>query len=85
MKHLKTKFLIKELAREEGLTAQGVENIISSHFEFVRFIMTEKVNREETYFPSVRLKNFAIFYCTENRKKWMKKLNSKNRNGTSTI
>ena len=78
MRHVETKFLIRELAKEEELTTRSVENIISSHFEFVRHVMGEKVNREDNYFPTVRLKNFGVFYCTDSRKKWMKKLNSKN-------
>ena len=85
MKHLKTKFLIKEIAKDEGLTTQDVERIIDSHFEFVRHVMSDKVVREETYFPSIRLKYFGIFFCTEKKKYWMKKLNSKEKDKNESV
>lgn len=85
MKHLKTKFLIKEIAKDEELTTQDVENIISSHFEFVRYCMTEEVDRNTNHFPSIRLRNFGIFFCTEGRKKQMEKLNNRLKDGTGTI
>ena len=85
MKHLKTKFLKKQIAEDEDLTLQDVDRIIDVHFEFVRYVMTNEVNRETNHFPAIRLRNFGIFFCTEGRKKQMEKLNKRLKDGTSTI
>ena len=77
MKHPKTRVLIREIAKDEALTTQDVESIISSHFEFVRHCISEKVDRSTNYFPAIRLHNFGIFFCTEGRKKQMEKLNNR--------
>ena len=85
MKHLKTKFLKKQIADNEELTVQDVDRIVDVHFEFVRYCMTNEVDRETNHFPAIRLKNFGIFFCTEGRKKQMEKLNNRLKDGTSTI
>jgi len=82
MKHLKTKFLKKQIAEDEGLTLAEVDKIIDSHFEFVRHCMTNEVDRNTNYFPTIRLRNFGIFFCTEGRKKQMEKLNNRLKDGT---
>ena len=82
MKHLKTKFLKKRIAEDDDLTLQDVDRIIDVHFEFVRYIMTNEVDRETNHFPAIRLKNFGIFFCTEGRKKQMEKLNKRLKDGT---
>ena len=85
MKHLKTKFLKKQIAEDEELTLQDVDRIVDVHFEFVRYVMTNEVDRETNHFPAIRLKNFGIFFCTEGRKKQMEKLNNRLKDGTGTI
>lgn len=82
MKHLKTKFLKKQIAEDEGLTLAEVDKIIDSHFEFVRHCMTNEVDRATNYFPNIRLRNFGVFFCTEGRKKQMEKLNNRLKDGT---
>lgn len=82
MKHLKTKFLKKQIASDEELNLIDIDRIVDIHFEFVRYIMTHKVDRGTNYFPTVRLRNFCIFFCTEGRKKQMKKLNNRLKDGT---
>ena len=81
MKHLKTKFLKKQIAEDEGLTLAEVDKIIDANFEFVRYVMTNEVDRETNHFPAIRLRNFGIFFCTEGRKKQMEKLNKKLKDG----
>ena len=76
MKHLRTRMLIKEVANEYGITAAEAEDIINVHFEFLRNTMSNTVDRSKNYFPSVRLKNFAVFYCTEYKKKQFEKVNN---------
>ena len=85
MKHLKTKFLKKQIAEDEDLTLQDVDRIVDVHFEFVRYVMTNEVDRETNHFPATRLRNFGIFFCTEGRKKQMEKLNKRLKDGNSTI
>lgn len=86
MKHLKTKFLKKQIAEDEKLLLSDVDRIIDAHFEFVKEVISTKVDREENIFPSVRLRNFAIFFCTESKKKWMTKLNNKRKeDGTVSV
>ena len=80
MKHLKTKFLKKQIAENEGLTLAEVDKIIDVHFEFVRHCMTNEVDRKTNHFPNIRLRNFGIFFCTEGRKKRMEKLNNRLKN-----
>jgi nucleoid DNA-binding protein len=76
MKTLKTREIIKTLAKENGISSQEVEEVISTYFEFIRHVQSELLDREANYFPSVRLSNFAIFYIPEAMQERFKIINN---------
>lgn len=77
MKTLKSREIIKTIAKEEGLTIPEVEEIISVHFEFVRYVQSKLLDRNENYFPAIRLSNFGMFYIPEPTKKRLTIVNQK--------
>jgi nucleoid DNA-binding protein len=83
MRTLKSREVIKSIAREEGVTTQQVEDIINVHFEFVRYVQSQLVDRDAGYFPTVRLPNFGSFYVPETKKKEMIELNKRRKENES--
>lgn len=70
------KKIIKEIAEKYNLTETEVSNICKSPFQFLVNVM-QNADRDTVTFPSVRVPSFGIFYCTEGRREFYKKLNSK--------
>lgn len=85
MKTIKSKEIIRIIAKEEGLTIPEVEEIISVHFEFVRHVQSKLLDREKNYFPTVRLPNFGMFYIPESTKERLIKVNLKDKDESSRI
>jgi len=79
MRTLKTKEVIGNIAKEENVTRQQVEDVIMVHFEFVRHVHSQLVDGEKEFFPTVRLPNFCSFYVPDNVKKRLIEHNNKKR------
>lgn len=73
MKSSSTQTIIKEIAREYGITEKEMSEIVNAPFNFLALTM-KNADRENLDFPSVRIKYFATFYCSDERKKYYKKL-----------
>jgi len=76
MRSNNTQRIVKEIAREYGYTEKEISDIVKAPFEFLAKTMRE-ANRETLEFPSVRIKYFATFYCSEDRKKYFEKVKLK--------
>lgn len=76
MKSLQSQRIIKEIAREHGYTEKEILDMVKNPFDFLVDIMRNS-DRENLEFPSVRIKYFATFYCSELRKKYFRNLKKK--------
>lgn len=87
MRSENTKKIIKSIAYENNLTYEEVYEIVKAPFSFLVETM-RSADRENLEFPSVRIKYFATFYCSENRKKYFKRIkeraNATKERGVST-
>lgn len=83
MKHAKTKQVIKNIAHDHNISQQDAENVITTVFEFVRYVQSECVDRDAGIFPSVRVPNFAIFYVQESNKESLIAYNKKMKDNES--
>jgi hypothetical protein len=75
MKLIKTRQIIRQIAQDENVHISQVEDIINVHFEFIRHVQSELVDRNTSSFPSVRVANFAIFYCPDKVREGYKRTN----------
>ena len=73
MKSSNTEAIVKSIAREYGYSEREIFDMIKAPFDLLAKVMRE-ADRESLDFPSVRIKYFATFYCSEDRKKYFKKL-----------
>ena len=85
MQHLQTRQLIRELAKESGLSIAEVTAILYSVPEFTKHIMTTEVNKEEGIYPTVRVPGWGIFYVPEGVKKNVKTALEKRKNKDESI
>lgn len=85
MQHLQTRQLIRELAKEFGLSIVDVTAILSSVPEFTKHVMTTEVNKEEGIYPTVRVPGWGIFYVPEGVKKNVKTALEKRKNKDESI
>ena len=69
---------IKMIAKKLGLTLAETEGVIRSTFEFQSHIMKHLCDRKTSYFPSVRIPYWGIFYCPPYTRDRLKRLNDKN-------
>lgn len=72
MKSSNTEAIVKSIAREYGYSEREIFDMIKAPFDLLAKVMRE-ADRETLEFPSVRIKYFATFYCSDNRKKYFKK------------
>lgn len=54
--------IIKNLANKYNLTMEEVEKIVYSPYHFLADIIKYETDRETQTFPSLRIKNFGIFF-----------------------
>jgi len=57
--------LIRQLAKKYGISVAQAREAVRLQDKFVAHVIRNEVNREEGYFPSVRLPGFGLFYCPE--------------------
>ena len=69
MQHLQTRQLIRELAKEFGLSIETTNAILNSVPEFTKQVMTTEVDKEQGIYPSIRIPGWGIFYVPEEVKK----------------
>ncbi len=77
MKHIHTKVAIKNIASQHNVTAQDAENVITSVFEWLRYVISEETDRDEGYFPTIRIPGFATFYVPKPVQEKWKEINDK--------
>ena len=65
MKHLQTRELIRELARNNGLSVAEVTAILDSIPKFLREVMSTKPDKENGYFPTIRVQGLGTFYVDD--------------------
>ena len=80
MRTLKSREIIKTIAKEEGVSIADVENVLNVHFEFVRYAQSQLVDRDKGFFPAIRLPNFGVFYVSDAKQEEMRQLNEKKKN-----
>jgi hypothetical protein len=85
MQHLQTRQLIRELAKEFGLSIVEVTAILNSVPEFTKHIMVTEVDKEEGIYPSIRIPGWGIFYVPEGVKKNVKTALEKRKNKDESI
>ena len=79
MKHVHTRVAIKNIAAQHNVTAQDAENVINCVFEWLRYVISEETDRDEGYFPTIRIPGFATFYVPKPvQEKWKEINNNKN-------
>jgi len=76
MRSTNTETIVKSIAREYGYTEREIYDIVKAPFNFVAQIM-KGADRENLEFPSIRIKYFATFYCSDERKKYFRKFKEK--------
>ncbi len=79
MKSSNTQTIIKEIARENGLTEREMYDIVNAPFDFLALTM-KNADRENLDFPTVRIKYFATFFCSDERKNYYKRLKERREN-----
>jgi len=79
MRNLKTNEVIKSIARDHNITAEEAKGVIYSVFEYLKYNISEVSDREEIYFPAIRLPNFAMFFVRESTKEKFKLMKEKER------
>ena len=77
MKHIHTKVANKNIASQHNVTAQDAENVITSVFEWLRYVISEETDRDEGYFPTIRIPGFATFYVPKPVQEKWKEINDK--------
>ena len=77
MKHLKTKQIIRNIAIDSNTTTQEAENVITSVFEWLRYVVSEETDRDSGYFPTIRIPGFATFYVPKTVQEKWKEINEK--------
>jgi nucleoid DNA-binding protein len=77
MYHLRTVMLIHEVAKNNGITKEEAENIITTMFEAIRYFQSRAENRETEHFPIIRVPGFAKFYPA---KRYLENLKKKEEN-----
>jgi hypothetical protein len=77
MYHLKTKRLIRELAKEHNVTIAQAEDVVTTMFEATRYFMTRPEYRETYEFPIIFIPGFCKFYPAEKTVKGIKEANEK--------
>ena len=65
------------LATKYNMSIEDMTQICKAPLDFTTYVMREKPDWDEGYFPSVRIQGFGVFYCTEGRSRFFKKLNEK--------
>lgn len=76
MRSTNTEKIVKSIAREYGYAEREIYDIVKAPFDFAAKIMKE-ADRDNLEFPSIRIKYFATFYCSEERKNYFRKLKLK--------
>lgn len=80
MYYKNTKKIAKEIAKKYELTEEEVYEIVKSPFALLVDIM-RSADRKTVKFPSLRILNFGLFFCTEGRKNFYERLNNSKQNG----
>lgn len=73
MKSIKTKGVVKQIAKEYNLTQEQVYDIICSPFEFQAMVMRKHFKPEKGILPMLRIPNFGIFAVPKNHQKYLNK------------
>jgi hypothetical protein len=76
MNSKESKKIYKELSFKYGISEDEIFKICRSPFEFLKHVM-ENADRKTLTFPSVRIPNFGVFYCSEGRREFYRNLNEK--------
>lgn len=74
MNHSQTKDIIKNIAKQEGLTIADIKEVMEAAPGFVTEIMRNS-SREDYIFPSVRVLDLGLFYCPGWKIEQFKKVN----------
>ncbi len=77
MQSKSVKKIINELSKKYDLSEDVTYKICRSSFDLLHHVISTS-DRSTLNFPSVRIPNFGVFYCTEGRRNFYKKLNNKN-------
>jgi nucleoid DNA-binding protein len=74
MKHLQTRQVIREVAKQNGLSMEEATSILESIPEFVKEIIKTKVDKLEGYYPTIRVQGWGTFYVNQGVKKHIQTL-----------
>lgn len=80
MRNIKTGELIRNIAHDHKVTTEDARNAIYSVFEYLKYNMSDVSDRDELYFPAVRIPNFAMFFVRETTKEKFKLMKEKEEN-----
>lgn len=80
MRSSNTQAVVKELSRKYGFTDREIFQMVRAPFEFVVETMRNS-DRNNLEFPTIRIKKFVTFYCSEQRKEYFRKLRLKLQDG----
>lgn len=76
MRHLRTKMLIKEVAKNNNVNAGEVQEVIECILgSFPKHVMSQCSDREKGYFPTIRIPFFGAFYVSPRKKHYLDKMN----------
>ena len=85
MRNLKTNELIRSIAKDHGVSTEQAKTVLMSVFEYLKYNITEVSDREEVYFPAIRLPNFAMFFVRESTKEKFKLMKEKEKDESDRV
>ncbi len=84
MRSSNTQAIVRKISREYGYTDKEIFDMVRAPFNLVTETMRE-ADRDNLEFPSIRIKYFLTFYCSEQRKEYFRRLRLKIQNGRREI
>jgi len=74
-----TKQIITELAEKYGISKDQVRDVIVGTFRAVKYYMGSAPDRDNLYFPTIRVKGLGSFACPDDMKYVLDKIVNKRR------
>ncbi len=70
-----SKKIIKELSEKYDISYERMLELQESPYHFLKYVMTDEVDREKYIYPSVRIMGLGIFHCPDYVKEKFKRQN----------
>lgn len=78
MQQKKVRDIAIQLSKKYNIPLPDMIRICEIPMDFLADTMSKKADKKSLYFPSVRITGLGIFYCTNGKREFFRKLNEKN-------